>query len=35
MNIRKEIKHGWMILLIIVMTFVGTSGSVVAAAFKY
>jgi hypothetical protein len=31
MNIRKEIKHGWMILLIIVMTFVGTSGSVVAA----
>ena len=31
MNIRKEIKHCWMVFLIIVMTIVGTSGLVVAA----
>lgn len=31
MKIRKEINQGWMILLIILMSIVGTSGSVVAA----
>ena len=35
MNIRKEMKHGWMILLIILMSIVGTCSLVSAAAFEY